>query len=111
MFLRLAVRLAGFHVKFMNCTIHTNIYIYIYCKANRNRFRYALRGDTYRFFPAIDHAILEAATRRRIECLRTLALIDLIIDGPTRRSQSTPTSTATICSHRSSAAAACRSGI
>jgi hypothetical protein len=32
-----------------------------------------------------DHAILKAAFRRRIACARTLALIDLIIDGSNRQ--------------------------
>ena len=40
-----------------------------------------LRGDVYRYFPAIDHAILKADLRRRIACRRTLAVLDRIIDG------------------------------
>lgn len=40
-----------------------------------------LRCDIYRYFPAIDHSILKFAFRRRIKCLRTLALLDLIVDG------------------------------
>ena len=47
----------------------------------RDRYRYVLRGDVFRYFPAIDHAVLKADVRRRIACRRTLALIDLIIDG------------------------------
>lgn len=47
----------------------------------RNRYRYVLRGDIFRYFPAIDHAILKADVRRRIACRRTLAVIDRIIDG------------------------------
>lgn len=46
-----------------------------------NRFARVLRCDLYRYFPAIDHAILKADLRRRIRCGRTLALIDAVIDG------------------------------
>ncbi len=45
------------------------------------RHRYVLRGDVFRYFPAIDHAILKADLRRRIGCRRTLAVLDRIIDG------------------------------
>ena len=51
----------------------------------RNRYRYVLRGDVYRYFPAIDHAILKADLRRRIACRRTLAVVDRIIDGSNRQ--------------------------
>ena len=47
----------------------------------RDRFRYVLRCDVYRYFPAIDHQILKYDLRRRIACPRTLALADRIIDG------------------------------
>jgi hypothetical protein len=47
----------------------------------RDRHRFVLRGDIYRFFPAIDHAILKHDLRRRLRCERTLALGDAIIDG------------------------------
>jgi retron-type reverse transcriptase len=47
----------------------------------RDRGRYVLRSDIYRYFPAIDHEILKGDLRRRIACLRTLSLIDRIIDG------------------------------
>lgn len=47
----------------------------------RNRYRYVLRADIYRYFPAIDHEILKADFRRRIACERTLALMDTIVDG------------------------------
>jgi len=47
----------------------------------RDRYRYVLRGDIYRYFPAIDHAILKADLRRRTACASTLALIDTLIDG------------------------------
>jgi retron-type reverse transcriptase len=47
----------------------------------RNRYRHVLRADIYRYFPAIDHAILKADLRRRIACPQTLWLLDAIIDG------------------------------
>lgn len=47
----------------------------------RDRYRHVLRADIFRFFPAIDHAILKAAFRRRIACERTLWLLDAIVDG------------------------------
>ena len=50
-------------------------------EAFRDRFRYVLRCDIYRYFPSIDHEILKADIRRRIACHRTLALADRIIDG------------------------------
>ena len=39
----------------------------------RNRFAYVLRGDIFRYFPAIDHEILKADLRRRIACAETAA--------------------------------------
>lgn len=51
----------------------------------RDRHRFVLRGDIFRYFPAIDHAILKADLRRRLACRRTLALCDLIIDGSNRQ--------------------------
>jgi len=47
----------------------------------RDRFDYVLRGDIWRYFPAIDHDILKRDLRRRIACLPTLAVLDRIIDG------------------------------
>lgn len=47
----------------------------------RDRFRHVLRCDIYRYFPAIDHAILKRDLRRRLACERTLDLADRIIDG------------------------------
>ncbi len=46
----------------------------------RDRYRYVLRCDIYRYFPAIDHAILKRDYRRRISCPRTLHLLDSIVD-------------------------------
>jgi retron-type reverse transcriptase len=47
----------------------------------RDRHAHVLRCDIYRYFPAIDHAVLKTAFRRRITCDRTLALLDLVVDG------------------------------
>jgi hypothetical protein len=47
----------------------------------RNRYKHVLRADIYRYFPAIDHAILKQDLRRRITCPQTLWLLDTIIDG------------------------------
>ena len=47
----------------------------------RDRSRYVLRCDIYRYFPAIDHETLKRDLRRRIACPRTLTLADRIIDG------------------------------
>lgn len=47
----------------------------------RDRYRFVLRCDIYRYFPSIDHAILKRDYRRSITCPRTLALMDTIVDG------------------------------
>ncbi|MBI5918244.1 MAG: hypothetical protein HY849_02560 [Nitrosomonadales bacterium] len=47
----------------------------------RDRYAYVLRCDIYRYFPSIDHQILKRDYRRRITCERTLALMDVIVDG------------------------------
>lgn len=47
----------------------------------RDRYAHVLRCDIYRYFPAIDHAILKRDFRRRIACSRTLGLLDMIVDG------------------------------
>lgn len=47
----------------------------------RDRHRHVLRGDIYRFFPAIDHAVLKADPRRRVACEKTLWLLDAVVDG------------------------------
>jgi retron-type reverse transcriptase len=47
----------------------------------RDRHAHVLRCDIYRYFPAIDHAILKSDLRRRIACRPTLALLDSIVDG------------------------------
>ena len=48
-------------------------------EAFRNRFRNVLRCDIYRYFPAIDHAILKRDLLRRIRCPRVGALAGTII--------------------------------
>ena len=47
----------------------------------RDKYRYVLRADIYRYFPSIDHAVLKTDLRRRIACVRTLQLCDILIDG------------------------------
>lgn len=47
----------------------------------RDRYAHVLRADIFRYFPAIDHAILKAEFRRRIACSQTLGLMDMIVDG------------------------------
>ena len=47
----------------------------------RDRYRHVLRGDIYRYFPAIDHEVLKVDLRQRIRCLRTLAVLDRIVDA------------------------------
>ena len=56
---------------------HAAIEVY---ERHRDKHAHVLRCDIYRYFPAIDHAILEAEFRRRIAWERTLALMDLIVD-------------------------------
>lgn len=47
----------------------------------RDRHRFVLRCDIFRYFPAIDHEILKQDLRRRIVCPDTLWLLDAIIDS------------------------------
>ena len=47
----------------------------------RDRHAWVLRGDIWRYFPAIDHAVLKADLRRRIACPATLRTLDAVIDG------------------------------
>ena len=47
----------------------------------RDRATHVLRCDVFRYFPATDHQILKRDLRRRIACVRTLDLLDHIIDG------------------------------
>lgn len=47
----------------------------------RDRHAFVLRCDIFRYFPGIDHAVLKSLLRRKIDCSRTLALLDRIIDG------------------------------
>lgn len=47
----------------------------------RDRHSHVLRCDIWRYFPAIDHAVLKSDLRRRIACRETLSLCDTIIDG------------------------------
>lgn len=47
----------------------------------RDRRAHVLRCDIFRYFPAIDHAVLKRDLRRRIACAPTLDLLDRIIDA------------------------------
>jgi hypothetical protein len=47
----------------------------------RDRHAHVLHCDIFRYFPAIDHAILKTDLRRRIGCVATLRLCERIIDG------------------------------
>lgn len=47
----------------------------------RNRHRWVLRCDIFRYFPAIDHDILKRDIAWRISCPRTCDLANRIIDG------------------------------
>ena len=51
----------------------------------RDRHRHVLRCDVFRYFPAIDHAILKHDLRRRLACEPTLALLDKIIYASNRQ--------------------------
>ena len=51
----------------------------------RDKYRHVLRCDIFRYFPAIDHAVLKKDLRRRIRCESTLWLLDAIIDGSNRQ--------------------------
>ncbi|MDX2216517.1 MAG: RNA-directed DNA polymerase [Oculatellaceae cyanobacterium bins.114] len=42
---------------------------------------YILQCDISKYFPSIDHEILKSLIRRKIKCLKTLWLIDTIIDA------------------------------
>jgi len=47
----------------------------------RDRHKFVLRCDIFRFFPSVDHQILKRDLRRRLSCAPTLRLMDMIIDG------------------------------
>ncbi len=51
------------------------------CQQFARRYRYVLQGDIVQFFPAIDHAILQAILFRRIADEPTRWLIDQILDS------------------------------
>jgi len=46
---------------------------------------YILQCDIQKYFPSIDHEILKSLLRRKIKCLDTLWLIDIIIDNSNRQ--------------------------
>jgi len=45
------------------------------------RKKYVLKCDIQKFFPSIDHDVLKRAIRRKICCVKTLWLVDSIIDN------------------------------
>lgn len=47
----------------------------------RDRYRFVLRCDIYRYFPAVDHAVLKQDIARVVRCSQTLRVIGHIIDG------------------------------
>ena len=53
----------------------------------RNRHAYVLRGDIYRYFPAIDHAIPKSDFRRRSVASRRSPFWTGLSTAPTRRSR------------------------
>jgi len=51
------------------------------CQQYLKNYRHALKTDIRKYFPSIDHVILKQLIRQKIDCPRTLWLIELIIDG------------------------------
>ncbi len=51
------------------------------CQQFARRYPYVLQCDVRQFFPSIDHALLRAQLARRIACVETLGLIDLILSS------------------------------
>lgn len=47
----------------------------------RDQHAYVLRTDIFRYFPAIDHAVLKADLARHLSCPHTRAVLGRIIDG------------------------------
>lgn len=47
----------------------------------RDRHAYVLRADLWRYFPSIDHQILQAALDKTLPCARTRTLLAKIVDG------------------------------
>ncbi|HAD13054.1 MAG TPA: RNA-dependent DNA polymerase [Saprospirales bacterium] len=45
------------------------------------KYQYVLKCDVRKFFPSLDHSILKAAFRWKIQCPETLWLSDLILDN------------------------------
>jgi retron-type reverse transcriptase len=77
----------------------------------RNCHGYVLRCDIFRYFPAIDHAILKADFRRRIGARRHSRCSTSSSMPRTHKNQSTSISTVMIYSRRSSVAAGCQLAI
>jgi RNA-directed DNA polymerase len=49
------------------------------CRAMLARHRYVLKADVAKFFPSVDHAILDGLLARRVRCAATRRLIRLIL--------------------------------
>ena len=45
------------------------------------KYRFAMKCDIKKFFPSIDHLVLESLLREKISCPETLWLIDTVIDN------------------------------
>jgi RNA-directed DNA polymerase len=45
------------------------------------KYRFAMKCDIRKFFPSIDHLVLESLLREKISCPETLWLIDTVIDN------------------------------
>jgi retron-type reverse transcriptase len=75
----------------------------------RDGARHVLRCDIFRYFPAIDHAILKRDLRRRVACPATLWLLDTIIHGSNPQEPVELRFPGDDLLARSSAVAACRS--
>ena len=77
----------------------------------RDCFKYVLCYDTYRYFPAIDDAILKRDLRHRLTWTRTLSLADHIIDASNPQEPVHPYILVTTCLRHVPAVGACLSAI
>lgn len=55
------------------------------CQEFSRRFRFVLKCDLRKFFPSMDHQVLQGVVRRTIRCPDTLWLLDRIITGSNRQ--------------------------
>lgn len=54
-------------------------------KKYAKRYKYYLKLDIRKYFPSIDHTILKSLLRKKIECVKTLNLLDNLIDSSNRQ--------------------------